>query len=122
MELRILDLSELSAAEVEHEAGDAVTRLERAAPTEEHGDLGLTVVVLVLGSAAIHGLAIWLAKRNVSVKNTDEMSLRLAPDGTIEMKVTKTYQGASSSPPDASIVEALRTDLSAALKALGATV
>jgi hypothetical protein len=112
--VQIAGLSELDLLELEEELPDGgIERVGKdIAQAGEHGDLGLTVAVVVLTAAAIHGLAVWLAKRDLKVHNEYDLSFERHKDGRMVLKVHRVSQGAVTESPDAAVVEALKTDLS----------
>lgn len=115
--LQIAGLSELQLLQLEEELSADVARISEEQTKDRHGDLGLTVAVVVVTAAAVHGLSVFLAKRRVESLRSSTLSLEKLPDGTVRLNISELSRGTSSEPPDASVVEALKAQLNAALQA-----
>jgi hypothetical protein len=117
MDQRILfempELSEIEILELQEELpnGTVTTEDSGGGSTTDHGDLGLTTAIVILSAAAIHGLAVWLAKRRVQTAFLMDASMKETPAERVwTIHVEKT--GALSEPPSPEVVEALQSRLS----------
>jgi hypothetical protein len=115
--LQIASLSELDLLELEEElpSGAVERQIENVADTGQHGDLGLTTAIVILSAAAIHGLAVWMAKRRGEIASTDDVSVEQCPDGSITLRMRRESRGRISDAPDPAVVKALQTQLSTLL-------
>jgi hypothetical protein len=112
--LQVIGLTEIELLELEEECPDLTMHRSPAAGPQktQHGDLGLTVAVVVVMAAAVQGLAVWLAKRMVEDFTTSEVSVEKLPDGTLRINATQMSRGKLSESPDAGVVRALKAQLS----------
>lgn len=117
--LEIVGASELELLELEEVFADGtVTRRPReAGSSAEHGDLGLTAATVIVTTAALHALAVWLAKRRVEDVRSSGLSIETRPDGTFVLNLTQMSRGKLSESPDPKVVEGLRTQLSSVFAA-----
>jgi hypothetical protein len=113
MQLQIVGLSELELLELGEECPECDVKAlpKAAAPSGEHGDLGLTAATVFLSAAAIHGLSVWLAKRRKVDERVMDASFEQLPDGTVRLHVLQTSRGQLSESPDAKVVAALGAKL-----------
>ena len=112
--LQIIGLSEVELLELEEQFPDSAIdrfRDERLSKTD-HGDLGLTVAVVIVTTAVVHGLSVWLAKRRVEDLNVSNLSFEKLADGTVRLNVTQMSRGAVSESPDAQVVDGLKVQIS----------
>jgi hypothetical protein len=89
--LQIVGLSEIELLELEKLLPDsAMERLrDESLPKTDHGDLGLTVAVVIVTAAMVHGLSVWLAKRRVEDIKESNLSFEKLADGTVRLNVTQ---------------------------------
>ena len=117
--LQIAGLTEVELLELEEELSESeLKRLPDAkSTTVEHGDLGLIVAAVVVTAAVVHGLSVWLAKRQITDVEKSTLRFEKLPDGTVRLSVDQMSRGTLSESPDAKVVEALKTQLSDMLRA-----
>lgn len=111
--IAIVGLSSLDVMELEREfrsGGFTTSRRNSATPLAQkasHGDLGLSgMVALVIGKLAITGLAVWLTKKKVPPEELEHLSVRVAPDGTFTLDLTRIKRaGYAKDPPNSEAVK-----------------
>ncbi len=113
LKLRLEGISEIEIMELEEILGSSVLQVTRPAPgaLDRHGDFGLGAVLIELGSIALSGLAVWLAKKRV--KDIQESGMRIVKgaDGTLTVDVRTIRSAVSSAPPDAATTKSLMVGL-----------
>jgi hypothetical protein len=107
--LRLEGVSEVEVMELEEILGPSIVKVTRPAPGggDRHGDFGLGAALIELGSVALSGLAVWLAKKNV--KNIHESGVHIVQeaDGTLTIDVRSIRTSVSSAPPDVATTKSL---------------
>ena len=111
--LHIRGASELELFELEELLGDTelAREPEQASTSADHGDLGLTAAVVIVSTAAIHAVAVWLAKRSEGKVERGSMRLEKRVDGTVILDITHVSRAKVTESPDPKVVAALRTQL-----------
>jgi hypothetical protein len=112
--LQIIGLSEIELLELEEQFPDfKIDRVrDEGLQKTQHGDLGLTAATVLVTLAVVHGLSVWLAKRQVEDITTSTVTYERLQDGTIRLNVTQMSRGKLSESPDAKVVQSLKTQLS----------
>lgn len=106
-EVRLVDIDPLDLRELQGVLPQGSFRLEREEMNgTEHGDLGVTaVLLLVVGPAAIKALSAWLVQKR-SKKKVSLSFEKVARDGTTEKRII-TVDTTSSDPAGKDIIESL---------------
>lgn len=113
--IEIPGLREIEVMDLEEDLpeGSVEVRPPDGPPTSaEHGDFGLTTVIVILGIEAINGLSIWLAKRRVKETNVKDISLVRETDGRLILNYHESGERTFEESPDPDTVTAIRTRLS----------
>jgi hypothetical protein len=116
LKLHVVGLTDIEILELEELSREPIHRVQADSRTgAAHGDLGLTIAVVVVTTAAVHGLAVWLAKRRVTSLSESKLEFEKLPDGTIRLKLSEVSHGTLSESPSSQVVTALKAELSSAL-------
>jgi hypothetical protein len=105
-DLQLLDLQELREAL----PPGSVEESEDDAAGDQYGDFGVAVVV-ILTTAAINALSVWLAKKRKSDVFEEDLTYSAGPNG-VHVTLHRKGSSQSSEPPDAAVVKALKLKLS----------
>lgn len=118
--LIISGLSDIEAMELEEEVPSwAIESQSRvSADGGDHGDLGLTAVVVILSAATINALSLWLAKRRERAAQEDLLLVTKGADGSLTLYLQHRSESAASESPDADVIKDYHKDYHTQLSSL----
>jgi hypothetical protein len=109
LKLRLEGISEIEIMELEEILGPSIVKVTRPSlgGQDRHGDFGLGAALIELGSIALSGLAVWLAKKNVKDIHESGIHIIQGADGTLTIDVRSIRTSVSSAPPDVATTKSL---------------